>query len=69
METYIVQIWSVGPSTAPGVDRPLRGLVRLVRDGRETRFGSWEELRGLLDQGTAADASVPPSVSGPGPGP
>jgi len=58
METYIVQIWSVGPSTAPGVDRPLRGLVRMVRDGRETRFGSWEELRGLLDEGRAAETSA-----------
>jgi hypothetical protein len=58
METYIVQIWSVGPSTAPGVDRPLRGLVRMVRDGRETRFGSWEELRGLLDEGRTAGSSA-----------
>jgi hypothetical protein len=69
METYIVQIWSVGPSTAPGVDRPLRGLVRLVRSGRETRFGSWEELRGLLDEGSAAETSPSPPVTGRRSGP
>jgi hypothetical protein len=69
VETYIVQIWSVGPSTAPGVDRPLRGLVRLVRDGRETRFGSWEELRGLLGEGRIAEASAPPALTRPRSGP
>ena len=69
METFIVQIWSVGPSTAPGVDRPLRGLVRLVRDGRETRFGSWEELRGVLGEGTAVEPSGPPPAERPQPRP
>jgi hypothetical protein len=48
VETYIVRVWSDGPSTDQMPDAAIRGLVRHVREGRETMFDSWEELRALL---------------------
>lgn len=43
-----MRVWSDGPSTDHAPERTVRGIVRHVREGRETMFASWEELRALL---------------------
>jgi hypothetical protein len=49
VETFIVRLWAPEPSPEPGSPIPTRGFVRHVGSGRETSFGSWDELRALLD--------------------
>lgn len=67
METFVVRIWTSEPHDGAVPDRALRGVVRSVRTGRETRFVSWEELRGILAEPVATGAARPSaSVRGEG---
>lgn len=67
METFIVRVREAEPSAVPTVDRPVHGVVRHVRTGRETGFASWEELRGILAEPAVASSSHPaPEARGEG---
>lgn len=57
VESYIVRLWTPEGSSDRGEATGVRGIVRHVRSGRETRFASWGELRALLG-GMAEDRVV-----------
>ncbi|MGH2445788.1 MAG: hypothetical protein ACRDGD_07095 [Candidatus Limnocylindria bacterium] len=74
METHIVRLWTPQAPSEQASTTEARGIVRHVRSGRETSFGSWEELRTLLmstteptmvkPAGESAGESAPEHVEG-----
>jgi hypothetical protein len=68
VETFIVRVWDAEGSTEPTAHGVVRGVVRRVRNGRETTFASWEELCRVLAEpsGRGLSPSAPARDGGGG---